>query len=159
MADDGAAVLVFREDGVWRASELPTDLLHDLEDAVDEVRRQPAEAGAIVFLTVEDEFFIALRMSAGSLQLLLSDRTTVDEFDIARQALGLLGEDVPDDDELDDVWPAGDLGMFAEFGLDDRELGAILDDLDLYADEMIVAIGRRVGFADAYTSAAGMPPR
>lgn len=159
MADETSAVLVLCHDGIWEASVLPDRLADDLDSVVGELRRQAAEDGAIAFLSVEDEFFVAARMVRGEPQLLLSDRTTVDEFDIARQALRLLGEDLPDDDDLDDVWPAGDLAMFTDFGLDERELGTILDDLDLYADEMILAIGRRVGFADAYAEAADLPPQ
>jgi putative tRNA adenosine deaminase-associated protein len=158
MPDDGTAVIVYREDGVWQATELDESTLRDLDSAIAQLRRQPAEGGAIGFLTVEDEFFVAVRLVGEQLRLLLSDRTAADEYELARQALVLLGEDLPEDDELDDVWPAGDLGIFSDFGLDDRELGTILDDLDLYADEMIVGIARRVGFTDAYAAIVDVPP-
>ncbi len=35
-------------------------------------------------------------------------------------------------------------------GLDEMEMGAILADLDAYADEMLTLLARRLGFADAF---------
>ncbi len=52
--------------------------------------------------------------------------------------------------QLDEVWPAGDLGIFSDLGLDEMELGAILADVDAYADEMLSAVARRLGFGEAY---------
>jgi putative tRNA adenosine deaminase-associated protein len=48
------------------------------------------------------------------------------------------------------VWPAGDLGIFRDLGLDERELGLILDDVDLWADEMLSAIADRIGVGAAF---------
>ncbi len=56
----------------------------------------------------------------------------------------------PGDDDLEDVWPAGDLSIFADLGLDEMELGALLSDLDAYADETLLLLARRLGFAEAY---------
>src|SRR3954452_430746 len=70
-----------------------------------------------------------------------------------RQQTGEAGSvalvDVAEDD-LEEVWPVGDLGVFEDLGLDEMELGAILSDVDAYADEMLSALARRLGFADAY---------
>ena len=44
----------------------------------------------------------------------------------------------------------GDLSIFADLGLDEMELGAVLSNLDAYADEMLLAIARRAGFGEAY---------
>jgi putative tRNA adenosine deaminase-associated protein len=48
------------------------------------------------------------------------------------------------------VLPAGDLDVFDDLGLDAMELGAILSDVDAYADEMLSTLARRLGFADAF---------
>ena len=58
--------------------------------------------------------------------------------------------DVPEDDELDEVYPACDLDIFGDLGVDAMELGAILSDLDAYADEMLSALTRRLGFVERY---------
>ena len=47
----------------------------------------------------------------------LSDLTAAVEFPLAEQAMARLGEDAPADDELDEVWPVGDLELFSDLGL------------------------------------------
>ena len=82
--------------------------------------------------------------------LLLSDVTAAVAWDLARQVVSRLGISTPGEDDLEDVWPAGDLSIFTDLGLDEMELGAVLADLDAYADEMLLAIASRLGFADVY---------
>jgi putative tRNA adenosine deaminase-associated protein len=149
VAEDGFAMAVYRESGRWDCALLPPALLDDLSRCVAALRHQPPEAGPIALLNVADEFFVALRFGAtGELRVLLSDVTAAEEWELARQALDLLGGDsgpgeAPDDPE--EVWPAGDLGIFRDLGLDERDLGFILDDVDLWADEMLTAVADRIG--------------
>jgi len=150
MEDDGFAAVVWREDGLWQSGLLPHRVLDDLEGVIAAIRQQPGEGGVIGLINVEDEFFIAIRVRHGSdVTMLLSDVTASADFHLARQVIEGLGLDLPTDEELDLVVPAGDLSIFADLGLDEMELGAVLADIDAYADEQIEAIARRVGFADA----------
>jgi putative tRNA adenosine deaminase-associated protein len=64
-----------------------------------------------------------------------------------------LGIQTPDDEDGDDIWPAGDVAIFADLGLDEMSLGALLDDMDAYADEMLISVADRLGFADVYDRA------
>jgi putative tRNA adenosine deaminase-associated protein len=144
------AVLVFREDGAWQAGVLPEVLAEDLDGLVGAVRQQPGEIGSFALVDVADEFFVVVRVQAGRTRLLLSDVTAAVAWDLAAQVLDALGLEVPGEDDLEDVWPVGDLGIFEDLGLDEMELGAILSDVDAYADEMLSALARRLGFADAY---------
>ena len=148
--DDGFAVLVLREEGGWHVGLLPDALLEDLRGLVAAVRQQPEEAGPFALVDVADEFFVVVRLKHGRVSVLLSDVTAAADWELAAQVLDHLGLDVPDDDDLDDVRPAGDLGIFSDLGLDELELGAILSDLDAYADEMLGVLARRLGFAHAY---------
>jgi putative tRNA adenosine deaminase-associated protein len=158
-ASDGLAVIAYREDGLWRCEQLPRALLQDLDACWRTLRTQPGDGRALVLANVDDEFFVALRTSrSGDDLLLLSDITAAADYELARAALEFLEEEPPTEDELDDVWPIGDLSIFADLGLDERELRAILDDLDLYVDDMIAAIAARAGFADVYAAVAGSPP-
>lgn len=158
MAEDGFAVTVYRDAGRWQCALLPPAVLNDLDHCIAALRQQPGEGGPMALLDVDDEFFVALRLApSGTVRVLLSDATAAVDWDLARQAVELLGEDVPADDDLDEVWPAGDLGIFADLGLDDRDLGMILDDLDLYADEMLGMIARRIGVGDAYSQVVDTP--
>lgn len=144
------AVLVSREQGAWQVGVLPEVLTDDLEGLAAAVGQQPGEAGSFALVDVADEFFVVVRAQPGRVRLLLSDVTAAVAWDLAAQVLEALELEMPRDDELDEVWPVGDLGIFADFGLDEMELGAILSDVDAYADEMLSVLARRLGFADDY---------
>jgi putative tRNA adenosine deaminase-associated protein len=146
-ASESYAVVVFRELGGWQVGVLPEALTHDLDGLVAAVRQQSGQGGSFALVDVADEFFVVVRVQRGEVRLLLSDVTAAVAWDLAAQVVEALGLDVPDED---DVWPVGDLGVFGDLGLDEMELGAILSDVDAYADEMLSALARRLGFADAY---------
>jgi len=144
------AVLVFREDGQWQAGLLPEVLTEDLDALIAAVRQQPGENGSFALVDVADEFFIVVRVQMGRVRLLLSDVTAAFAWDLAGQVVDALDLDVPGEDDMEEVWPAGDLSVFDDLGVDAMELGAILSDLDAYADEMLNVLARRLGFAQAY---------
>ena len=146
--DDTWAVVVFRQDGAWQVGRLPQAVGEDLVDVVAAVRGQ--QPGAFALVDVADEFFVVVRTVGGELRFLLSDVSASTEWELAAQVMDELELDVPEEDELDQVWPAGDLGVFDDMGLDAMELGAILSDVDAYADEMLSTLARRLGFAEAY---------
>ncbi|HWG95121.1 MAG TPA: tRNA adenosine deaminase-associated protein [Mycobacteriales bacterium] len=149
-AGDAYAVVVFRDDlGEWQAGLLPEALGDDLDGLVAAVRQQGSLDG-MALVDVADEFFVAVRVQGADVRLLLSDVTASVAWDLAAQVVEALDMDAPDEDDLEEVWPAGDLGIFADLGLDEMELGAVLADVDAYADEMLSAVARRLGFADAY---------
>lgn len=148
--NDAYAVVVFREDGRWQAGVLPEVLTGDLDGLIAAVRQQPGENGSFALVDVADEFFVVVRVQLGRVRLLLSDVTAAVDWELAAQVLDALELDPPGEDDLDEVWPVGDLGVFEDLGLDEMELGAILSDVDAYADEMLSALARRLGFADAY---------
>ena len=151
--EDSLAVVVYREDGLWQSGVLPEKVSDDLEGLVAVLRQQPAENGAIGLVNVADEFFVAVRVRGEDIRLLLSDVTAAVAWDLARQVVRELGLDTPGEDDLEDVWPAGDLSIFTDLGLDEMEMGAVLADLDAYADEMLLAIAGRLGFAEVYDRA------
>ena len=154
MADsDAYAVVVHRDAGRWQVGALPDVLAGDLDGLVEAVRQQPGDGGSFALVDVADEFFVVVRVVQGDVRLLLSDVTAAVAWDLAAQVCDALGLDIPGEDDLDEVWPAGDLGIFADLGLDEMELGAVLSDLDAYADEMLSTLARRLGFADVYEPA------
>jgi putative tRNA adenosine deaminase-associated protein len=150
---DSVAVVVYREDGAWQSAVLPERVGGDLDGLIQLLHQQPAESGAIGLVNVADEFFVALRVIGEEVRMMLSDVTAAVAWDLARQVVDRLGIDAPTDDDLDDVWPAGDVAIFADLGLDEMELGALLADLDAYADEMLVSVADRLGFAEVYDRA------
>jgi putative tRNA adenosine deaminase-associated protein len=153
MADVGEtdfAVIVFREEDQWEADALPAVVTADLDDFVQALRRQPSIGGTIGFAGVDDFFFVAVRVLGDDVSLFLSDLTAAADYPLARQVLAALDIPVPsDDDELDQVLPAGDMSIFADLGLDEMELGAISADLDLYPEDAVAHIAERLRFGDA----------
>ena len=154
MAEDGFAVAVYRDGGRWDCALLPPAVLADLDACVAALRQQPPEGGPVALVDIADEFFVALRLApSGDLRVLLSDVTAAEEWELARQALELVDPgpvDPPGPADAEEVWPVGDLGIFRDLGLDERELGTILGDVDLWADEMLTAIAARIGVGEPF---------
>ncbi len=155
MAQRGFAVAAFRDGGVWRVEPLPPSVLGDLSSLLQALRGQPPEGGPFVVACVDDEFFLIARQNGPRTSLLLSDLTASVEYPLAGQVLARLGEDPPDDDELDDVVPVGDLDLFADLDLAEDEMERLFDDdLDAYPDEMLESIAERIGISEAYSRAS-----
>lgn len=153
MAQTGFAVVAFRDGELWRVEPLPPAVLADLGVLLSALRSQPPEGGPFVVACVEDEFFVIARQEGRKILLLLSDLTAAVEFPLAEQAMARLGEDPPADDELDEVWPVGDLELFSDLGLPEDEMEDILDDLDALPDEMLDTIVERLGIGEQYAAA------
>ncbi len=152
-ADDSLAVVVYREEGLWQSGLLPEKVSDDLDGLIAVLRQQPAENGAIGLVNVADEFFVAVRVRGQDVRLLLSDVTAAVAWDLARQVVDRLGLPAPGEEEVEDIWPAGDLAMYSDLGLDELELGVVLADIDAYADEMLVTLASKVGFGEVYDRA------
>ena len=131
------AVAAFRDGGQWRVEALPPAVLNDLGVLVQALRSQSPEGGPFVVASVDDEFFLIARQDGARTSLLLSDMTASVEYPLAEQVLSRLGEEPPEESELDEVWPIGDLDLFADLGLPEDDMEEILDDVDAYPDEML----------------------
>jgi putative tRNA adenosine deaminase-associated protein len=144
------SVIVYREDEAWEVELLPAALTENLEGLLHALRQQPSIGGTIGLAAVGDDFFVALRIVGGQVSVFLSDLTASVDWPLARQVLEYLDIPVPDDeDDLDQVLPAGDLSIFADLGIDEMELGALSGNLDLFPDEVLETIARRLGFGPA----------
>jgi putative tRNA adenosine deaminase-associated protein len=142
------AVVVFSDGAGWQVGQLPPGVAGDLVDVEQAVKGQLP--GSFALVDVADDFFIVVRNQGGQLRFLLSDVTASSEWELAAQVMDRLELDIPDEDDLEEVLPAGDLDLFDDLGLDAMELGAILSDVDAYADEMLSTLARRLGFAEAF---------
>jgi putative tRNA adenosine deaminase-associated protein len=149
MSASDFAVVVYREDDFWEAEVLPPALTENLDGLILALRQQPSIGGTIGLAAVGDDFFVALRVLAGNVAVFLSDVTASVDWPLARQVLDHLDIPVPDDEDLDQVLPAGDMSIFADLGVDEMDLGAVSGDLDLYPDEALVRLASRMGFGPA----------
>jgi putative tRNA adenosine deaminase-associated protein len=114
-----------------------------------------ADGGALGFLVVDEDFFVAVRMMPdGAARLLLSDVGAALEFPLAEEVADMLEADLPEDDEeLDEVEPVGDISFAADMGMPVSDMELILDDPDLYPDDQVFAIASRLGFEDQLSAA------
>ena len=147
------AVVVSREDATWDVDLLPAALTEDLAGLIQVLRQQPSIGGTIGLVAVGDDFFVAIRVIGGQASVFLSDLTAAVDWPLARQVLAHLDLVIPDDEDLDQVLPAGDLSIFADHGLDEMDLGMIAGNLDLFPDEALAIIARKLGFGQAYERA------
>ena len=153
MAQDGYAIAAFREGGAWRCEPLPPSVLDDLGVLLQALRSQPPEGGPFIVACVAEEFFLMARQDGAHINLMLSDLTAAVDFPLAAQVLQRLGEDPPADDELDEVWPLGDLDLLEDLGLSEDDMEAIVDDLDAFPEEMLAEITDRIGVTDPFVGA------
>jgi putative tRNA adenosine deaminase-associated protein len=150
---DDVAVVVYREDDAWEVDLLPLALIEDLAGLIHVLHQQPSICGTIGLAAVEDDFFVAVRNVGGQPSVFLSDLTAAVDWPLARQVLAYLGLEIPEGEDLDQVLPAGDLSIFADLGLDEMDLGMIAGNLDLFPDEALAIIARKLGFGQAYERA------
>jgi putative tRNA adenosine deaminase-associated protein len=146
------ALAAYREEGVWTLAELTSDSAADLDTLAHALRRFPGDGGAIGLVGVDQDFFVVARVAGPNVRVLLSDVTAAEEWEIADSVVEFLGLPLPEDE--DDPEPAGDLGIFADQGLSEIDLGIILDD-DLYPDEALSEIAGKLGFGAMFDNAIG----
>jgi putative tRNA adenosine deaminase-associated protein len=144
------AVVVFREEGQWQVGSLPHKAATELPALLHAVRQQPSEGPTFAICSYGDDFFLVIRPDGDDVRLMLSDATAAGDWPVAREALDLVDEPQPEDDEA--AAPAGDLDIFADLGIDSMELVAVCSDLEAYPDEMLGQVAARIGFGPQFES-------
>ena len=147
-ADDEIDFVIagYREDGQPMVQALAKDLANDLEELIVQLRRLPGDAGALGFVSLVEEVFVLVRVRGQHVQVLLNDATAAADWPIAHDVADLLDEDIPDsdDDTDDDAEPMGDLSIVADLGMSEFDLSALLEDLDLGSDQMLIEIADKI---------------
>jgi putative tRNA adenosine deaminase-associated protein len=156
--DDGIdfALAAFREGDQWRVQDLAHDHLGDIATIAHALSRFPGDGGAVAMVAVDEDFFVIVRVAGATTRVLLSDVTAAEDWELASSAVEFLGlpelEVVDEDDQV----PAGDLDLLGDLGLSAMELGLLLDDVDLYPDEILSDVARRLGFGEQFDDAVGL---
>jgi putative tRNA adenosine deaminase-associated protein len=143
-------VVVFREEGQWQVGSLPHKAATELPALLHAVRQQPSEGPTFAICSYGDDFFLVIRPDGDDVRLMISDATAAGDWPVAREALDLVDEPQPEDDEA--AAPAGDLDIFADLGIDSMELVAVCSDLEAYPDEMLGQVAARIGFGPQFES-------
>src|SRR5919107_3538865 len=148
------ALVAYREEGVWQGQQVDAEKAADLDGFASELRRYPGDAGSLGLVSIDEDFFLLVRVLGARTSILLSDVTAANDWPIARSVIAHLDLPLPDDEE--DQEPAGDLGIVADLGMGAMDMGALLDDFDLYPDEMLSDIAARIGFGSQYDELVGV---
>lgn len=148
------ALVAFVEDGAWQVQEIASPAYETIEALAHALRHVSGEQGAVGMVAVDEDFFVLVRVDRTTTRVLLSDVTAADEWELAQSAIDFLGLPPPEDDDVE--VPAGDLDLLGDLGLQASDLGALLDDVELYPDEMLSEIARRLGFGELFDDAVGL---
>ncbi len=145
------AVAAYTEDGAWTVTPLVLRGEPDLSAVVSGLRRYPGEAGVLGMISVDEDFFILIRLDSGRARFLISDVTAATEWPLAKQVVDEL--DIPLVDDDDEQVPAGDLTIVADLGMSAMDLGALCDDIDLLPEEMLEEVADALGFGNQFHEA------
>ncbi|MDN5892549.1 MAG: tRNA adenosine deaminase-associated protein [Nocardioides sp.] len=148
------ALAVYREEGVWQLQDLVPEILDDVEKLSSALRRLPGDSGALGLIGFAEDVFLIVRVAGPQVRILLSDITSADDWELARSAVEKLALPYPEED--DDSAPAGDLDILGDLGMHAMDLGVLVDDYDLYPDEVLSDVAGRLGFGEAFDDAVGL---
>ncbi|WP_210503354.1 tRNA adenosine deaminase-associated protein [Nocardioides xinjiangensis] len=148
------ALVAFREDGVWQLQDIAPPAYETIDSLSHALRQVSGDEGAVGMVAVDEDFFVLVRVDGPRTRVLLSDVTAADEWELAQSAIDFLGLPPPEDDDVE--VPAGDLDLLGDLGLHAIDMGALLDDVELYPDEMLSEIARQLGFGELFDDAVGL---
>ena len=127
------ALVAFVDDGAWQ--------VQDIASPAFDIRRHPQPRPAPGLRSRRRRrdgrgrrgLLRAGPRDGSTTRVLLSDITAAEEWELAQSVVDFLGLPPPEDD--DEAAPAGDLDLLGDLGLHAIDMGALLDDDDLYPDE------------------------
>lgn len=140
------AVAAWHEDGLWTLAVLPDPT--DIAQIITSLKSQQTNGGAIALISIDEEFFILIRVLGSHISLLLSDSTCALDYPVAEELLEIADLPMPEDDE--DANPIGNMEILADLGMSGMEIYALCDDSELFPDEQLEAIANRLGFGDQF---------
>jgi putative tRNA adenosine deaminase-associated protein len=156
--DDGIdfALAAYRQGGHWSVQDLAHDHLGDISAISHALSRLPGDGGAVAMVAVDEDFFVIVRVSGVTTRVLLSDVTAAEDWELASSAVEFLGLPELELEDEDEQVPAGDLDLLGDLGMHAMDMGVLLDDVDLYPEEILSDVARRLGFGELFDDAVGL---
>ena len=148
------ALVAFVDDGTWQVQDIASPAFDTVATLSHALRQVSGPDGAVGMVAVDEDFFVLVRVSGSTTRVLLSDITAAEEWELAQSVVDFLGLPPPEDD--DEAAPAGDLDLLGDLGLHAIDMGALLDDDELYPDDVLSDIARRLGFGELFDDAVGL---
>lgn len=148
------ALAAYREEGVWQVQELAHEHVEDIATLAKALRRFPGDGGALGMVSIDETYALLVRVAGARVRVLLSDVEAAEEFELAESVLEHLGMPMPEDD--DEPGPAGDLSILADVGVNALDLSMLVEDEELYPEEMLSEIAHRLGFGEHFDRVADL---
>lgn len=148
------ALAAHRDQGEWRVYELADDTVTNVETMIHALSRFPGDSGALGLVAIDEDFFVVVRVYDDHTRVLLSDVTAAEEWELAESVLEFLG--LPGLDEEDEPEPAGDLMLLDDLGMSGADLAILIDDDELYPDEILSQVAVRLGFGQHFDDVVGL---
>jgi putative tRNA adenosine deaminase-associated protein len=145
-------VAAYREDGAWQVQSLPPHSADDMDGLIRSLRPLPSEGGTLGLVSVEEDFFLLVRVLGSQVRLMLSDGTAATEWPLASEVLAMLNGSEAEAD--DDAQPVGDLEIVADLGVSGMDISVLCEDADRYPDEVLLDIAAQLGFGAQFEGAA-----
>ncbi len=140
------AVEAWHEDGRWSVANLPD--AQDIPAIIDRLKAQQTNGGALALIAIDEEFFMLIRVLGTHISMFLSDVSCALDYEVAEEFLEIADLDQPNED--DEPFPVGHQEIFADLGMPHMELLALCDDSELFPDEQLEAIAKRLGFGNEF---------
>jgi putative tRNA adenosine deaminase-associated protein len=145
-SDVDFAVAAWHEGGTWKL-ELLRDP-YNLGSIISELRSNQTNGGALALIAIDEEFFILVRVLGSHISLFISDVTCALDYEVASDFLEIADLPTPEDD--DEPLPGGHMDIITDLGMGHMELEALCDDSELFPDEQLEAIAKRLGFSEEF---------
>jgi putative tRNA adenosine deaminase-associated protein len=145
-SDVDFAVAAWHENGTWKLEILNDP--YNLASVIKELQSHQINGGALALIAIDEEFFILVRVLGTHISMFISDVTCALDYEVANEFLEIA--DLPTPEEDDEPLPGGHMDIINDLGMGHMELEALCDDTELFPDEQLEAIAKRLGFADEF---------
>ena len=145
-SDVDFAVAAWHETDTWKLEILSDP--YNLGAIISELKSHQTNGGALALIAIDEEFFILVRVLGKHISLFISDVTCALDYEVANEFLEI--SDLPAPEFDDEPLPGGHMDIIADLGMGHMELAALCDDTELFPDEQLEAIAKRLGFSEQF---------
>ena len=145
-SDVDFAVAAWHEADKWKLEILSDP--YNLGAIISELKSHQTNGGALALIAIDEEFFILVRVLGKHISLFISDVTCALDYEVANEFLEI--SDLPAPEFDDEPLPGGHMDIISDLGMGHMELEALCDDTELFPDEQLEAIAKRLGFSEQF---------
>lgn len=147
-------IAVYREDGEAVGIALEPALANRFDALREFLQRIPGDAGALGMVSLDSDVLVAVRVRGPRhVQVFVSDVYFVDTWPLVHDAVDFLGLE-PGVGDVPEEGPVGDLDMFADQGVSEMDIEAMLMDADeMTSEDIAERIAQNARFGPVFRKA------